>query len=68
MTVSSKVKQTLVGLKSVQATLKVYEIQSQDEETKKTFLDAIETTDGIVLDLEKRIQTLEYEEPQYKGL
>jgi len=68
MTVSSKVKQTLAGLKSVQATLKVYEIQSQDEETKKAYLDAIETTDGIVIDLEGRIQTLEYEEPQYKGL
>jgi hypothetical protein len=68
MTVSSKVKQTLVGLKSVQATLKVYELQSQDEETKKVYLDAIETTDEIVKDLEKRIQTLEYQEPQYKGL
>ena len=68
MTVSSKVKQTLAGLKSVQATLKVYEIQSQDEETKKAYLDAIETTDGIVIDLEGRVQTLEYEEPQYKGL
>lgn len=68
MTVSSKVKQTLAGLKSVQATLKVYEIQSQDEETKKAYLDAIETTDRIVIDLEGRVQTLEYEEPQYKGL
>jgi hypothetical protein len=68
MTVISKVKQTLAGLQSTQATLKLYEAQSQDEETKKAYQEILDTTDGIVKDLESRIKTLEYEEPQYKGL
>ena len=68
MTVSSKVKQTIAGLKSAQATLRFYEAQSQDEETKKVYQEVLATTEGVVKDLEKRIQTLEYQEPQYKGL
>ncbi|MFZ5354374.1 MAG: DUF1657 domain-containing protein [Bacillota bacterium] len=68
MTVSSKVKQTLAGLKSAQATLMIYEAQSQDEEARKIYQEVLQTTDGIVKDLEKRIQTLESQEPQYKGL
>jgi hypothetical protein len=68
MTVISKVKQTLTGLQSTQATLKLYEAQSQNEETKKAYQEILDTTDGIVKDLESRIKTLEYEEPQYKGL
>ena len=68
MTVISKVKQTLTGLQSAQATLKLYEAQSQDDETKKIYQEILDTTDGIVKNLEYRIKTLEYEEPQYKGL
>jgi hypothetical protein len=68
MTVISKVKQTLAGLQSAQATLKLYKAQSQNEETKKAYQEILYTTDGIVKDLEGRIKTLEYEEPQYKGL
>jgi hypothetical protein len=68
MTVISKVKQTLTGLQSAQATLKLYEAQSQDEETRKVYQQTLAATDGIVQDLENRIKTLEYEEPQYKGL
>ncbi|OGO79402.1 MAG: hypothetical protein A2Y23_06095 [Clostridiales bacterium GWB2_37_7] len=68
MTVISKVKQTLAGLQSAQATLKLYEAQSQNEETIRVYQEMLDTTDGIVKDLENRIKALEYEEPQYKGL
>ncbi|HYE11463.1 MAG TPA: DUF1657 domain-containing protein [Patescibacteria group bacterium] len=68
MTVISQVKQTLTGLQSAQATLKLYEVQSQNKETKKVYQEIIDTTDEIIKDLEGRIKTLEYEEPQYKGL
>lgn len=68
MTISSKVKQTLAGLKSARAVLMVYEAQSRDEETWQVYREALDATDGIVKDLEHRVQELEYQEPQYKGL
>lgn len=67
MTVSSQVKQTLASLKGAQGTLRMYLTQTQDEKTKAVYNDVLKTTEDIITDLEKRIQTLEFEEPQYKG-
>lgn len=67
MTVASQVKQTLASLKGVQGTLRIYTNQSQDRETKEIFNGALNTMDGIVKDMEGRLKTLEFEEPQYKG-
>jgi len=67
MTVASQVKQTLAGLKGVQGTLRIYSTQTQNDETKNVFKEALEVTDNIVNDLEKRVQVLEFQEPQYKG-
>ena len=67
MTVASQVKQTLAGLKGIQGTLRIYTTQTQDDETKSVFIEALEVTNEIINDLEKRVQVLEYQEPQYKG-
>lgn len=67
MTVASQVKQTLAGLKGVQGTLRIYCMQSRDEETISNFKEAIETTKAVINDLEQRLQVLELQEPQYKG-
>ena len=67
MTVASQVKQTLAGLKGVQATLRIYSAQIRDKETESVFLEALKTTEEVIQDLEKRIRVLEFEEPQYKG-
>lgn len=67
MTVASKVKQTLATLKGSQGTLRLYMTQTMDEETRTVFNEALETTEGIINDLEKRLQTLELQEPQFKG-
>jgi hypothetical protein len=67
MTVASQVKKTLATLKGNQGTLKLYVIQTRDEETKQIYNEAMETTEKIINDLERRVQTLEYQEPQYKG-
>lgn len=67
MTVASQVKQTLAGLNGVQGTLRIYSAQTQDSETKIVFNEALEVTKEIINDLEKRIQVLEFQEPQYKG-
>lgn len=67
MTVSSKVKQTLATLKGARGTLRSYSTQTQNEKSKSVYTEALQVTDEIVGDLEKRIQTLEFQEPQYKG-
>ena len=67
MTVGSKVKQTLVSLKGVQATLGIYSAQTQDGNSVAVYKESLKIIDEVITDLDKRIQTLEFEEPQYKG-
>lgn len=66
MTVGSKVKQTLASLKGVEGSLRIYSIQTQDDDTKAVYEEAIKVTGEVIENLENRIKTLEYEEPQYK--
>ncbi len=67
MTVGSKVKQTLVSLKSTQSTLRMYSIQTQDRKAKLAYKEALKATDEVVQDLERRLRVMEFQEPQYKG-
>ena len=67
MTVSSQVKQTLAGLRGARATLRVYAAQTREDETAAVYREALQTTEEVVGDLEQRLKTLEFEEPQYKG-
>ncbi|MCO1604265.1 MULTISPECIES: DUF1657 domain-containing protein [Desulfosporosinus] len=67
MTVASQVKQTLASLKGARGTLRVYSTQTREEEARSMYTDAIVVTSSIIADLENRLQTLEFEEPQYKG-
>lgn len=67
MTVSSEVKQTLACIRGSRCTLNVYSLQERDKEAKNAYIEAVTVADKIIKDLEKRIETLELEEPQYKG-
>jgi hypothetical protein len=67
MTAISKVKQTLATLKGAEATLKMYSLQERNQEAEDAFNAAFEEISKIKTDLEKRIGTMEFEEPQYKG-
>lgn len=67
MTVVSQVKKTVATLKGNQGTLRLYALQTRDEETKVIYNQALEITEKIIKDLEERVRTLEYEEPQYQG-
>lgn len=67
MTVASQVKQVLATLKSSQGTIRLYAAQAKEEEIRAVYDEAIEKTTEIVNDLEKRLSTIEYQEPQYKG-
>ncbi|MFL0196363.1 DUF1657 domain-containing protein [Clostridium sp. WILCCON 0269] len=67
MTVGSKVKSTLVTLKSVESTLRIYSLQEQNKKAKAVYKKALEDVGGVTQNLNKRLKCLEYEEPQYKS-
>lgn len=67
MTIGAKVKQTLATLKGIESTLNIYSSQSGNEEEKSVYKNALETTETVIKDIEDRLKTLEFEEPQYKG-
>lgn len=67
MTVSSQIKQALSSLKSAQASLESFAIETQNQAAKQLFTNAAQQTKSIVDSLEPRIQEIESQEPQYKG-
>lgn len=67
MTVSSQVKQAVANLKSAQANLETFALQTQDQAAKQTFANAATQAKSIVDSLEPRVQQLEQEEPEYQG-
>lgn len=67
MTVSSQIKQTLSSLKSAQASLESFALETQNQQAKQLFSNAAQQTKNIVDTLEPRIQEIEIQEPQYKG-
>jgi hypothetical protein len=68
VTVGTQLKETLAGLKGVQNTVKIYALQTENQDIKKVFQEAVCVTGEIIQDLEERLKILEFEEPQYKGL
>ncbi|WP_315118451.1 DUF1657 domain-containing protein [uncultured Clostridium sp.] len=67
MTVASNIKQTLASLKGIESTLRIYSVQSRNEEEKKVYKKELQTVESVIKDIEDRLKTLEFEEPQYKG-
>jgi hypothetical protein len=67
MTVGSKVKQTLAALSGSEATLRMYSLQERDKEAMAAYAEAFEEISKLKIDLEKRISSIEFEEPEYKG-
>ena len=66
MTVASQVKQTLSGLKSAQASLETFALQTENQQAKQLFKDAAKQTQTIVDTVNSRLQQIEQEEPQYQ--
>jgi broad specificity polyphosphatase/5'/3'-nucleotidase SurE len=67
MTVAAQVKTCLASLKSVQASLESFALNTQNQEAKTMFTTASQTTLQVIQDVQSRVQELENEEPQYKG-
>lgn len=67
MTVASQVKTCLASLKSAQASLETFALNTQNQEAKTLFENAAMSTQQIVDQVNARVQQIEMEEPQYKG-
>lgn len=68
MTVGTQVKQALANAKSVQANMETFALQTQDEAAKKLYADAAAQIQTVVQGLETRVEQIEQEEPEYRGL
>ncbi|WP_026673182.1 DUF1657 domain-containing protein [Alkalihalobacterium bogoriense] len=66
MTVATQIRQTLAGLKSAQASLETFALQTQNQQAKQMFQNMAQQTQGIVDTITPRLQEIEQEEPQYK--
>ncbi|NLW45668.1 MAG: DUF1657 domain-containing protein [Syntrophomonadaceae bacterium] len=67
MTVSSQIKEALSNLKSAQASLESFALQTQNQQAKQLFTTAAQQTQNIINSLEPRIREIESQEPQYRG-
>ena len=67
MTIGSDVKQCLVSLKGIEASLSSLAIRTQETKSKETLHETMMVVNELVTDLKKRVRELEKEEFQYKG-
>ena len=67
MTVATQVKTCLASLKSAQANLEQFALNTQNQEAKAVFENCAKLTQQIVDQVSSRVQEIENEEPQYKG-
>jgi hypothetical protein len=67
VTVATQVKTCLASLKSAQANLETFALNTQNQEAKTMFENAAKSTQEIVNQVSSRVQQIENEEPQYKG-
>ncbi|RST73111.1 DUF1657 domain-containing protein [Siminovitchia acidinfaciens] len=65
MTVINNVKQTLTGLKSAQASLEGFALQTDNKQAKQLYEMTAQQTQAIIDVLEPRVQEIMQEEPQY---
>lgn len=66
MTVISDVKQTMAGLKTVQASFETFALGTENQQAKTLYQDAAKQTQTIINSFAPRIDQILQEEPQYK--
>ncbi|MBE3589239.1 MAG: DUF1657 domain-containing protein [Firmicutes bacterium] len=67
MTVGTKVQQTIASLKSAQANLETFALDTQNKAAKQLYQEAAQQMKEIVQRMESRLQQIQQEEPQYKN-
>jgi predicted component of type VI protein secretion system len=68
MTVATQLKQTLASLKGAESTIKTYALHHPNQYTREQFRECESTIKEITNHFQNRIQEVEFEEPQFKGL
>ena len=66
MTVINDVKQTMAGLKTVQASFETFALSTDNQQAKTLYQNAAQQTQTIIDDFSPRIEQIMQEEPQYK--
>ncbi|MBX5476162.1 MAG: DUF1657 domain-containing protein [Clostridia bacterium] len=66
MTVGTKVKQTIASLKSAQANLESFALETQNKAAKRLYEECAQQAKAIVEQMESRLKQIQEEEPQYK--
>lgn len=66
MTVITKLKQTISGLKSAQACLEGFALDTDNQQAKQLYQNAAQQAQTIINSLEPRVQEVQQDEPQYK--
>ncbi|MDQ0215509.1 hypothetical protein J2S13_001927 [Oikeobacillus pervagus] len=66
MTVITNIRQTITGLKSAQASLEGFALDTDNKQAKKVYQNAAQQTQAVIDLLQPRLQQVEQEEPQYK--
>ena len=65
MTVINNVKTTVAGLKSAQASLEGFALDTDNQQAKQLFQTAAQQTQSIIDSLNPRVEEVQQEEPQY---
>lgn len=65
MTVITKLKQTISGLKSAQVSLEGFVLDTDNQQAKQLYQNAAQQAQTIIDSLEPRVQEVQQEEPQY---
>ncbi|MCR3920963.1 MAG: DUF1657 domain-containing protein [Firmicutes bacterium] len=66
MTVDTQMQQVLATAKGVQASFETFSLQTKDEAAKQMYTEAAQQLQLVVDGLEKRMEQVEEEEPQYR--
>ncbi len=66
ITIITKVKQTLAGLKSAQASFETFALGTDNQQAKQLYQDAAKQTQSVIDSIQPRVQQIEQEEPQYE--
>jgi broad specificity polyphosphatase/5'/3'-nucleotidase SurE len=66
MTVGTQLQQVIVGIESAASSMKMFALETQDQQAKQTFEQLAQTLTGAVASLKQRQQYVQSEEPQYK--
>ncbi|MCJ8006560.1 DUF1657 domain-containing protein [Lederbergia wuyishanensis] len=65
MTVINKVQQTITGLKTAQASLEGFALDTDNQQAKQLYKMCAQQTQSIIDSLSPRMQEIMQEEPQY---